>query len=143
MIHRLFLLSVVFAISAACSFAAETVSCPESITTRQELTSPANGWSPLLDDTPHNLAGITFYDGPPAEQASLAYDNIKHGKGEDVATWAFGKHEDRRIWLACKYAGTTVELSRSLPTQITRCTVSYDPQTHIAGLPAIKKITCQ
>jgi hypothetical protein len=123
--------------------AAETTSCPDSITTRQELTSSANGWSPLLDDTPHNLAGITFYDGPAAEKASLAYGSIKRVKGEDIATWTFAKQEDRRIWLVCSYAGTVVELSRSLPPQITTCTVTYDTQTHIAGLPAIRKISCR
>jgi len=89
------------------------------------------------------LAGITFYDGPPSEQASLVYDQIKHGKSQDVASWTFSPQKDRPIWLTCSYAGTVVELSRSLPPQIKTCTVTYDPQEHIAGLPAIKKIDCR
>ena len=143
MSHRILLVLVLIAFSSSFSHAADTISCPASITTRQELTSSANGWSPLLDDTPHNLAGLTFYDGPPTEKASLAYDQYKHGKGEDLATWTFAKQEDRRIWLVCSYSGTAVELSRTLPPQITTCTVSYDPQTHVAGLPEIKKIACR
>ena len=123
--------------------AADGINCPATIATRQEMASPANGWTPLLDDTPHNLAGITFYDGPPAEKASLAYDRIQHGKGEQVAVWIFARHEDRRIWLVCSYAGTAVELSRSLPPRVTTCTVSYNPQQQVAGLPMINKITCR
>lgn len=140
---RFLLASILLAFGGAFSHAAETVACPDVITTRQELTSSPSGWSPMLDDTPHNLAGITFYDGPPAEKASLAYDHLKHGKAEDLATWTFTKQEDRRIWLVCSYAGTAVELSRTLPPQITTCTVTYDPQTQIAGLPSIKKIACR
>ncbi len=122
--------------------AADSFQCPDTITTRQELSGTVVGWSAMLDATPQNLAGITFYDGPPAEKASLVYDQIKHGKGEDVATWTFAKQEDRRTWLVCSYAGTAVELSRSLPPQITTCTVIYDTQQHIAGQPVIKKIAC-
>jgi len=143
MIQRFISAFIMFGVSTACCFAAENVSCPESITTRQELTSAASGWAPLLNDAPHSLAGITFYDGPPAENASLAYDQIRHGNSEDLATWSFGKHEDRRIWLVCSYSGTAVELSRTLPVQIITCSVSYDPQTQIAGLPAIQKISCR
>jgi len=143
MTFRLVVSSMVLVCCSSFCHAAETVSCPASITTRQELTSAANGWAPLLDDAPHTLAGITFYDGPPSEQASLAYDQIRHGKSEDLATWTFARQEDRRIWLVCRYAGTAVELSRTLPPQITTCTISYDPQTQIAGLPEIKKISCR
>jgi len=143
MIFRVLLASILIAFCGTLSRAAENISCPDSITTRQELTSSPSGWSPLLDDTPHNLAGITFYDGPPAEKASLAYDQYKHGRGEDVATWSFAKQEDRRIYVVCSYAGTAVELSRTLPPQVSTCTVTYDPQTHIAGSPAVKKIICR
>ncbi len=123
--------------------AADGINCPANITTRQELASPPNGWTPLLNDTPHNLAGMTFYDGPPAEKASLAYDRIQRDKGQQLATWTFVRQEDRRIWLVCSYAGTAVELARSLPPQIASCIVSYDPQQQIAGLPTIKRISCR
>ena len=140
----LLLLAVtLFGISDSSRLAAQTISCPDSITTRQELTSSPGGWSPVVNNTPRTLAGITFYDGPPAEEASLVYDQIKHAKGEDIAIWTFARQQDRRIWLVCSYAGTAVELSRVLPPEVTTCTVSYDPGTHVAGLPAIKKISCR
>ena len=140
---RFIAISLLVPISTTLGQAADAINCPAIIGTRQELTSAANGWTPLLDDTPHNLAGITFYEGPPSEKASLAYDRIQRNKGEQVATWTFARQEDRRIWLVCSYAGTAVELSRSLPPQITTCSVSYDPQQQVAGLPLIKKIACR
>ena len=135
-----FVLSLAIATGGALSHAADSVSCPPSITTRQELTAAPAGWKPMLDDAPHDLAGITFYDGPPAEKASLVYDRMDRGKGVETATWTFAARKDRPIWLTCSYAGTAVQLARSLPSETTTCTVVYDPKEHIAGLPAIKAL---
>ena len=137
-----FALSMFLLCAVSFGDAADTVSCPERIVTSQELKSNVAGWTAILDDTPQSLSGITFYDGPPAEKASLVYDQIRHSKGEDVATWTFAKQEDRRTYLVCSYAGTAVELSRALPPQITTCTVNYDTQQHIAGQPVIKRVSC-
>ena len=123
--------------------AADAVHCPATIAVRQELTSTITGWTPLEDDTPHSLAGITFYDGPPAEKASLVYDQITRAKGEQVATWSFAPQKDRPIWATCSYAGTAIQLARSLPQSITTCAVRYDPQQQIAGLPLIKNVSCR
>jgi hypothetical protein len=140
---RVLLFSVVIAIGCSFCHAADSVRCPPTITTRQELTATPAGWKPMLDDTPHDLAGITFYDGPPAEKASLVYDRMDRGNAVQSAIWTFAAKKDRPIWLTCSYAGTTVQLARSLPPQTTNCTVAYDPKEHVAGLPAIKKISCR
>lgn len=144
MISRTILLSSI-CILLLCAFccAAEPVNCPDTITSRQELAAPVAGWTATLDDTPHQLAGITFYDGPPAEKASLVYDRITRGKAEQTATWRFTPQKDRQIWLGCSYAGTAIELTRSLPSLTTTCSVTYDTQQHIAGLPVVKKIMCR
>lgn len=97
----------------------------------------------MKDDTPHNLAGITFYDGPPAENASLVYDKITRGKGEQTATWSFDPKNERQTWIVCRYAGTAIELARTLPRPTTMCSVVYDTQQAIAGMPVIKKIACK
>jgi hypothetical protein len=97
----------------------------------------------MEDDTPHTLSGITFYDGPPSEKASLVYDRITHGKTEQVATWTFAPQKARPIWLACSYAGTSIELTKALPATITTCAVTYDAQQQITGMPVIKKIACK
>ena len=140
---RLLLLSIVIVAGVSSCNAADSVSCPPTVTTRQELTATPDGWKSMLDDTPHDLAGITFYDGPPAEKVSLVYDRMDRGKGVETATWTFAAKKERPIWLTCSYAGTVVQLARSLSPQTTNCTVVYDPKEHIAGLPAIKKISCR
>jgi hypothetical protein len=141
--RNLLLFPILIVILSAFCLAADSITCPETINTRQELIAPVPGWTPLLDDTPHSLSGITFYDGPPAEKASLVYDEITHGKSEQIATWRFAPQTDRRIWMACSYAGTGIELTKTLPPKVSTCSVAYDSQQSIAGLPVIRKITCR
>lgn len=129
-------------LSCAC-FAADAVRCPASIATRQELTSSVAGWTAMMDDAPHSLAGITFYDGPPSEKASLVYDKITKAKGDETAVWTFDAKSERQTWIACSYAGTAIELTRTLPPHTTMCSVVYNSQETIAGLPVIKKIMCK
>jgi hypothetical protein len=140
---RLFVVSVLVAVVSAFAHAADNVSCPATISARQQLATPVAGWTAIEDDTPHNLAGITFYDGPPSEKASLVYDRITHGKTEQVATWTFAAQKQRPIWLACSYAGTSIQLTKALPATITTCVVTYDPQQTIEGMPVMKKIACK
>jgi hypothetical protein len=142
-LRRLFLVLIFVALVSAFGSAADTVSCPATISARQQLATPVTGWTAMEDDTPHNLSGITFYDGPPAEKASLVYDRITHGKTEQVATWTFAAQKERPIWLACSYAGTSIQLTKTLPATITMCAVTYDPQQTIGGMPVIKKLSCK
>jgi hypothetical protein len=142
-LRRFFLVLIFVALVSAFGSAADAVGCPATISARQQLASPLAGWTATEDDTPHNLAGITFYDGPPSEKASLVYDRITHGKTEQVATWTFAPQKDRSIWLACGYAGTSIQLTKALPSTITTCSVTYDPQQTIDGMPVIKKIACK
>ena len=136
------LLVTVLLVSSFCC-AGETVGCPNEITVTQALAAPIPGWTAMQDDAPHSLAGITFYDGPPAEKASLVYDQITRSKGQQIATWHFAPQDKRQVWLACSYAGASIELTRKLPANITTCSVTYDSQQHIGGLPVIKKIDCK
>jgi hypothetical protein len=140
---RLLLISTLTVLCCVVARAADSASCPSTITTKQELASTVSGWAPSLDKTPHDLAGITFYDGPPSENASLVYDRMQRGKGQQTAVWTFAAKKDRPIWLSCIYSGTAIQLSRSLPSEVTTCSVVYDAQEHVAGLPAIKKVECR
>jgi len=140
---RRFVVLILVALVSSVGLGADNVSCPATIAARQQLAAPLAGWTAMENDTPHNLAGITFYDGPPSEKASLVYDRITHGKTEQVATWSFAAQKDRPIWLACSYAGTSIQLTKALPATITTCVVTYDPRQQIDGQPVIKKITCK
>src|SRR4030081_2831885 len=69
--------------------AADQVRCPARVEVRQQITAPVPGWLTSLEDMPHSLAGITFFDGKPSEKASLAPDSETKVKGNIVSTWTF------------------------------------------------------
>jgi hypothetical protein len=123
--------------------AAEPVNCPDRIEVKQQLAKPLPGWTAVADQRPHPLAGITFYDGPPEEKASLVYDKITKSAGKDIAVWHFNMQGGRQVWLSCNYADTAIVLKRGLDRSISICAVTYDSRTRVAGLPAIEKIACK
>jgi hypothetical protein len=83
----------------------------------------------------HQLAGLTFFDGKPEENASLAPDDEKRRKHETVSTWKFDKA--RPTWVVCRYAGIGTTLTRELPRNTSTCVVTYT-----RGATAIAKIDC-
>ena len=123
--------------------AAEPVSCPETIDVRQELTTAIESWSPTLDDAPHRLAGLTFYDGPVQDKASLISDRTTKSAGKETSVWYFKPQANRQIFMACSYSATAIVLTKPLPPKTTSCTVTYSLNMRIAGLPVIEKITCK
>ena len=132
---------VVVVLLAAGCFAADTL-CPSTIDVHQQLAKPANGWTAMADDAPHQLAGITFFDGPPQEKASLVYDDMKKTGGRQIASWNFASGSGPQIWVACIYSGTAIQLTKALPANMKSCAVTYDSRQQVAGLPAIEKISC-
>lgn len=122
---------------------AQIVSCPDSITTRQELTQSVSGWEPINSDLPLRLAYVTFYDGPPKNKVSLVNDSSRKEEGREIATWKFLKSGDTPIWLSCSYSGTTVVLARALPGTVSSCSVTYNTRQRVAGMQRIEKIDCR
>jgi hypothetical protein len=117
------------------------VHCPETVSVNQSLAKPEPGWKPGTAALPIILAGVTLFDGPPEQQASLVYDRETLLHGKQVATWRFGPNSG--IWLSCQYSGTVIVLSRALPKNTTVCSVTYNPKQTVAGLPLVEKIACQ
>ena len=126
----------------AAAAGAEDIRCPERISTNQTLAQNVPGWTDQRDGTPNILAGVTFYDGPPKELASLAPDE-SHAKGKVIASWDLTPNPGREYWLACSYAGTRIALARPLPKELRSCTVTYDPKQTVDGLPSIERIACK
>lgn len=120
---------------------AAEVHCPETVSVNQSLAKPEPGWKPGTSALPIGLAGVTLFDGPPEQQASLVYDSETMLHGKQIATWRFGPNSD--IWLSCQYSGTLIVLSRALPKNTTVCLVTYNPKQTVAGLPLVEKIACQ
>ncbi len=136
---RLLTLLAILAVTLA---AADDVRCPDHISTAQSLSQPVAGWTNQMDQTPNILAGVTFFDGPPKEMASLAPDET-HLKGKVLANFDLAGSAGRQTWLVCSYAGTRVTLARALPKEVRSCTVTYDPKQTVDGLPSIEKIACK
>ncbi|SRR5579885_1036681 len=123
-------------------WAADNVRCQAEIKVRQQIVAAASGWSALLDDMPHLLAGITFYEGKPEDKASLAPDTERKSGNKVVSTWLFSGGP-QSTWVACRYAWTSVLLTRELPKSIHTCSATYNSRENVGGLPAIEKIDCK
>jgi hypothetical protein len=119
------------------------LSCPAAVTVNEKIGAAQPGWTVTQDSTPNRLAGVTFYDGPIEQKASLVYDERRRGVRSDEHLWRFDSKNPRGYWIACSYSGTSLILSRRIPAAITRCTVTYGREISVAGLPEIQKIACQ
>ena len=133
-----------FLVAGSLLCGAEAFECPAAVAVHEGLAKAIPGWTTMLDDSAHQLAAVTFYDGPPEEKASLVYDRIvKAAGGKQTATWSFKAQAGRQFWMTCSYSGTNVVLKKALPPQITRCSVVYEATAKVAGMPAVEKITCR
>jgi hypothetical protein len=121
--------------------AADPVGCPKTIQVKEQLAAPVAGWTAASDGMPHQLAGLTFFDGKPEEKASLAPDGEVTQRRQTISTWKFDK--TRPTWVMCRYSGTGVTLTRELARNTSMCTVAYSRDTTIEGLPVIEKIDCR
>jgi len=121
--------------------AADPVGCPKTIQVKEQLTVPVAGWTAASDGMPHQLAGLTFFDGKPEENASLAPDGETSQRNQTISTWKFDKA--RPTWVMCRYSGTSVTLARELPRGTSMCTITYSRDMTIAGLPAINEVDCK
>jgi hypothetical protein len=141
-----FLSLLALMIAATTASAAELIQCPAKIDVNQRLAAQIPGWSVVLsaspDEMPHQLAGVTFFDGNPQDRASLVPDKQSKLKAGTVASWTFGV-TDRAIWIACSYAWTSVVLSRQLPRTTRECSITYSNRDTIVGLPVIEKFDCK
>ncbi len=120
--------------------ASDPVGCPKTIQVKEQLAAPVPGWTAASDGMPHQLAGLTFFDGKPEEKASLAPDGESTQRYQTISTWKFDK--TRPTWVMCQYSGTSVTLTRELPRGTSSCLVSYARNVTIAGLPVITNVEC-
>lgn len=117
---------------------AENVVCPSSISVKESLDHPApDGWATQFDNSARYLAGVTFFDGDPKENQSIAPTRDAPSSGTNrTAVWRFGS-SGVPVWLACQYLGTGISLSRQLPSFYKECQVVYGPGA------IIKSVSCK
>jgi hypothetical protein len=140
----MYLCTVVFVLGlTGICFAAGETWCPATINVAQKAESPSPEWSVSYNPLPHRLEMVTFFSGPPEQNASLVYDKRSKTKGGWIATWNFSK-DAAGYWIRCSYGGTRAELSRRLPASVSACRVTYDDTSHFpSGLPVIGQIECR
>ncbi|WP_143079798.1 STY0301 family protein [Bosea lupini] len=117
--------------------------CPAEVETQQQLTAAIPGWRDLRSKTPHRVSQVTFYDGQPSEQVSLAPDATRKVRDREVSTWQFASTSERRTWIECGYAGTSISLAQELPAGTKSCSVTYNPKVRLSGLPRIEQLDCK
>lgn len=121
---------------------AET-SCPATVAVQAHAASLPDGWTARSSDAHPELVGVTIFEGPPEENASLVYDDEKKTSSEFIQTWKL-PHNDRGYWLVCRYSRTTMELMRKLPDSAQLCRVVFERSRSAAdGLGIVKTATCK
>ena len=140
---RLTFILIAFAcVIAPMHFAQAESACPATIAVEQKASAPAPDWTVSYSGYETAVAGVTIFDGPPAEQASLVPDNEKTSGDNIIQTWQLAKSA-RGYWLQCNYANTTAQISRRLPAEITRCDVIYDHNLRFGGGNVVKSVNCK
>ncbi len=112
--------------------------CPVTLTVAESVTAPPN-YEGVASKMSHAFAGVSLFDGPPAERALLAPDAEKAKGARLTARWTFPSTRTRTLSLVCHYADTSATLSRPVPFEIETCSISHlwDERTGIAEHPAV------
>ncbi|MFZ0676045.1 STY0301 family protein [Candidatus Binatus sp.] len=140
--QTLILIAIACAIAPVHFARAESV-CPATISVEQRGAAPAPDWTVSYSGYQTAVAGVTIFDGPPSEQASLVPDSEKPSGDNLIQIWQLPK-SDRGYWLQCNYANTTAQISRRLPASVSRCDVVYDHNMHFAGGGnVVKSVNCK
>jgi hypothetical protein len=137
------LIANICAIAASHIAQAAESACPQTIAVAQSASAPAPDWTVTYSGYETAVAGVTIFDGPPAQQASLVPDNEKTSGDDVIQTWQLAK-SDRGYWLQCNYANTTAQIVRRLPAGVSRCDVTYDHNVRFGGGGnVVKDVTCK
>jgi hypothetical protein len=136
-------------IAFACAIAAPhlacaQVTCPPTLAVEQKTSAPAPNWTVTFSGYNTAIAGVTIFEGPPAEQASLMPDSEQTTDAMVFQTWKLAK-SDRGYWLQCEYANTTAQISRRLPVHVSRCEVAYERNVRFGGegRRVVKSVDCE
>jgi len=136
------LIAFAFALALA-QFAEAESACPQTIAVAQGASAPSPDWTVTYSGYQTAVAGVTIFDGPPSEQASLVPDDEKTAGDNLIQTWQLAK-SDRGYWLQCNYANTTAQIARRLPASVSRCDVVYDRNMHFnGGGNVVKSVNCE
>lgn len=117
------------------------VSCPDQLQVAQQAQPPP-GWAVSYAGSPPRLAGVTLFDGPPANRVKLKHDRRKQTGRELILIWRL-RESPRSHYLQCSYERTTAVISTPLPPGTRECEVAFDLTTSYSGgeMP-VKRMVC-
>jgi hypothetical protein len=146
---RITLNLIAFLIAFACAIAAPHLACaqatcPHTLAVEQKTSAPGPDWTVSYSGYSTAIAGVTVFEGPPAEQASLVPDREQTTDDAAFQTWRLAK-SDRGYWLQCEYANTTAQISQRLPVNVSRCDVTYERNIRFGGegRRVIRSVNCK
>ena len=118
------------------------VICPPTVDVDQKASATDAAWTVSYSGLRTELAGVTIFEGPPSEMASLAPDDTRTMRETVVQTWKLPQ-SDKRYWIKCSYENTAAELSREMPAAVTSCKVVFERNVHFAdGRSPVKSAEC-
>lgn len=127
--------------AAVCPARAE-VSCPDQLSVEQRAQAP-DGWAVSYSGVASRLAGVSIFDGPPANRVSLKHTRRKQTQRELILTWHL-RDSPRSHYLQCSYERTTASISIALPPGVGRCEVAYDlTSSYPGGAMPVKRMVCR
>jgi hypothetical protein len=133
---------LVFFMCAGAPAARAEVSCPDQLSVHQRAEAP-EGWSVSYAETAPRLAGVTLFDGPPANRVSLKFDQRKQTSRELILVWNL-RDSPRSHYLQCSYERTTAAIATPLPPGIRQCEVVYDrTASYTGGSSPVKRNVCR
>jgi hypothetical protein len=113
-----------------------------SVGVAQSLTAPVAGWTEGAETFPTQLSGVTVFDGPPEELASLVPDGDSEDDKTTTESWTLAANP-RGYWITCHYSSTTVTLTQRLPDTARRCEVVRDKElSFIGGQNVVRGMSC-
>jgi hypothetical protein len=118
------------------------VTCPLKIQVTQQLAAQGPGWKVGTTGWPAALTALSVFDGTPENHYALRQDDER----QDEKTWTVIWNLPPRphpYWITCRYANTTITLSRPLPATVTRCELVHELEiTSADGGLVVRSMDC-
>ncbi|GAA5175294.1 hypothetical protein GCM10025771_07040 [Niveibacterium umoris] len=126
-------------LSVSANAGAATI-CPPQLDSNETLPQAPQAWSVERSTTPRWLKGITVFDGPPGELASLRPEEQAGGRR---LLWRFDSPSPRGIWIACQYDGSRLMLTRRLEPAPRLCELITDGRVTVGGQAPPLSFNCR
>ena len=118
------------------------LACPDTLEVQQRANTP-NGWNASYNEQAPRLTGVTVFDGPPANRASVKYNYRRQIARELNLIWNL-TYNPRSYYVQCQYERTTALISAALPAGTRGCQVVFDKNTtYPGGGMAVKRMVCR